>query len=188
MPSPIGHTLGAYATLLALDPSLARNRRTNSLALGTAFVFGSLADADFIVAYFTSNPVLRHHYFSHSVPFAILIGVLSFITLKALHYKKAGWYTLLLTAAYGSHLLLDYFAYDGGYPYGIPLFWPLTNRHFLAPIWIFQYINRGEWGDLFGWHNFHAVLIEIAVTGPLALLAYARARRINASANQERKV
>ena len=75
MPSPVGHTLGAFSALLALEPDIVTSRYKTNIALGAAFVFGSLADADFVVAHFTTAPYLRHHYFSHSIPFADLFHV-----------------------------------------------------------------------------------------------------------------
>lgn len=178
MPSPVGHTLGAYAAMLALEPNLVKDRRTHGIAVGTAFVFGTMADADFLVAYVASSPVLHHHYFSHSIPFTIVLGLLLYLVLKLLRFKRPGRIAFLLSAAYGTHLLLDYFADDGSFPYGIPLLWPFTDRHFMAPVAIFYSIHRGEWKDLFSLHNLMGALIEFVVTGPLALLAFLRARRL----------
>lgn len=178
MPSPVGHTLGAYAALVALQPDVVKTPKRNALALGTAFVFGSMADADFLVAYMTHTPALHHHYFSHSILFALVMGCFAYVVLKLLRKPKAGWYAALVSVMYGTHLLLDYFAHDGSYPYGIPLLWPFTTRHFVTPIPLFYSIRRGEWHDLFSTHNAVAALIETAITGPLALIAYLRARKI----------
>ncbi|MFQ5584838.1 MAG: hypothetical protein ACE5GL_10420, partial [Calditrichia bacterium] len=38
---------------------------------------------------------------------------------------------------YLSHLVLDYFSYDGRPPIGIPIFWPLSNEYFMFPNPIF---------------------------------------------------
>ncbi len=78
-------------------------------------------------------------------------------------FRNAGKFALLIGAAYSSHLLLDYFADDGSKPYGIPLLWPFTNQHFIAPFNLFYSIHRGEFSDIFSMHNFVGVLIEIAV-------------------------
>src|SRR5204863_7722400 len=106
MPSPVGHTLGAYAALLTLQPDLARNPKRNWIALGTAFVFGSMADADFLVAYVTNTPALHHHYFSHSIPFAVALGVVLYAFFKLLRMPRAGRIAFLLSTLYGTHLLL----------------------------------------------------------------------------------
>jgi membrane-bound metal-dependent hydrolase YbcI (DUF457 family) len=177
MPSPVGHTLGAFSTLLALEPDIVSSRYKTNIALGAAFVFGSLADADFVVAHFSTAPFLRHHYFSHSIPFAICFTFLCWIILKCFRFRNAGKFAGLIGAAYSSHLLLDYFAHDGSNPYGIPLLWPFTNRHFIAPFNLFYSIHRGEFTDIFSMHNLVGVLMEIAVMGPITLLLILLAKR-----------
>jgi membrane-bound metal-dependent hydrolase YbcI (DUF457 family) len=172
MPSPVGHTIGAFAAMLAVDPTIITNGRRMILSIGTAFVVGTLADADFLIAYFSTAPYLRHHYFSHSIPFAIVFTLFCWLFLKSIRFKNAGRATAVLGAAYSSHLLLDYFADDGSRPYGIPLLWPFSNRHFIAPFDIFLSIHRGEFSDLFSLHNVMAILIEVGVLAPIVLLLF----------------
>lgn len=176
MSSPIAHTLGAYAVLVTLEPKLVSTRRLNGIALGTAFVFGNLADADFVVEQFTANPFWRHHYFTHSIPFAILVGIASYLILKITHRQNALRYAVLVWAAYCSHLLIDFFTDDGSKPYGIPLLLPFTHEHFMASFSIFYSIHRGELSDLFSVHNLIGVTIELAVMAPIAYLAAFLAR------------
>src|ERR1051325_11359747 len=109
MAGPVAHTFAAYAALITVKPELIADRRSSALARGTAFLVGKLADADFAVAYFTRNPVLQHHYFSHSIPFAFLITFLCIAVLKALRYPHAFKTGILLGMLYGTHLLIDYF-------------------------------------------------------------------------------
>lgn len=176
MPSPVAHTLGAYSVLLLLHPKFIQSRYMNSLALGSAFFFGSLADADFVVAQFSSARYLQHHFFSHSIPFAIVIGLLCYGIAAAANIQQKARTAFLLFSAYTSHLLLDYMTEDGSKPYGIPLLWPFTEEHFVSPLMLFYSIHRGQWHDIFGPHNLLALIVEIAITGPLALLAYVMAR------------
>jgi inner membrane protein len=171
MSSPIAHTLGAYAVLVTLEPGLVANRRLNGIALGAAFVFGNLADADFVVEHFTSNPFWRHHYFTHSIPFALLIGIAAYLILKIANRRYALRDAALVCGAYASHLLMDYFTDDGSKPYGIPLFLPFTHTHFMIPFPVFYSIHRGELSDLFSAHNLIGVSIELAVMGPIAYFA-----------------
>jgi len=183
MASPIAHTLGAYAVLVTIEPRLA-SRRLNGIALGTAFVFGNLADADFVVEQFISSPIWKHHYFSHSIFFGILVGIVTYLVLKIARRKNAFRDAGLVCAAYCSHLLIDYFTDDGSKPYGIPLLLPFTQEHFISPLPIFYSIHRGELSDLFSMHNLMAVLIELAVMGVIAYLAFFLARmRLDAQAN-----
>ena len=177
MPSPVAHTLAAYTTMISLDPSLVSSRERSSLVLGSAFVFGSLADADFIVAQVTTETYLHHHYFSHSIPFALAFTAFCWIVLKLLRQRSPGKWACLFGAAYLSHLLLDYFTEDGSYPYGIPLLWPLTNTHFMAPVTIFYSIHRGMWEAIFSPENLLALVVEMAIMVPVTLLAVFIARR-----------
>ena len=185
MPSPVAHGFAGYAILMLAEPRLASNLRSNAKALATGIVFGGLADADFFVAYFTKNPVLQHHYFTHSIPFALLIGLLAYVFLRwILKMKDALKMSLLVTLIYGSHLFLDYFTHDGSRPIGIPLLWPLTHKHFMAPVEVFMSIHRGGMEHLFGAHNWEALIREFFIMAPLALASYLYARkRLNAGIN-----
>ena len=146
------------------------SREKNSRALGLGFVFGSLADADFIVAHYTSHPALHHHYFSHSISFALALTAFLWAGLKLLRFASANRWSLILGVAYGTHLLLDYFTEDGSFPYGIPLLWPFTNKHFVAPLSIFYSIHRGDWDAIFSPSNLKAISMELAVMIPVTLL------------------
>jgi inner membrane protein len=176
MASPIAHTLGAYAVLVTIEPKFVSTRRLNSIALGTAFVFGNLADADFVIEQFISNPFWRHHYFTHSVLFGIIVGLVCYLALKIARWKNPFRDAVLVCAAYCSHLLIDYFTDDGSKPYGIPLFLPFTDEHFISPFPVFYSIHRGELKDLFSMHNLMGSLIELAVMGVIAYLAFFLAR------------
>ncbi len=176
MASPIGHALGAYATIVLLKPQSVSDGNRNRITLGLAFIFGNLADTDFLVAHFTDQTFLNHHYFSHSIPFAVLVAALCFLVLKALRHPQSLRESLVLGAAYGSHLLIDYFTDDGSPPFGIPLLWPFSNHHFMSPVLLFPSIHRGNFHDLFSLHNLKAMFLEIAVLGPPALLAWVRRR------------
>jgi membrane-bound metal-dependent hydrolase YbcI (DUF457 family) len=188
MPSPVAHTLGAYAGLLYLNPAYLESPRSNRIALALAAVFGCMADADFVVAQHTSNPQFQHHYFSHSFPFAFALGLICYGLLRLIHSKHTAKAAFLITAAYCTHLFLDYFTEDGSRPYGIPLLWPFTQRHFVAPVIIFYSIHRGDWEDLFSRHNLIAICIEVLVLAPLVVLAIWRARRITSRQKSYRRV
>jgi hypothetical protein len=175
MCTPFAHGLAGYTVLVLGEPRLATNLRTNLQAMGTGFVFGCMADADFLVAYYTKAPALQHHYFSHSILIALCIGVVAYLLLRALIQTRVFRTALLLMAAYGSHLLLDYFTHDGSPPIGIPLLWPFTGKHFVAPVEFFLSIHRGSMQELFGSHNFIALFREALILGPIAVVGYYRA-------------
>lgn len=185
MPSPIAHTLAAYTALVLARPDIIRDRQTNSLAIGSAFVFGTLADADFAVAAFTHSRVWGHHFFSHSIPFLLIVTAVSYAVLKLLRRPRAFHLACLAGLLYGTHLLLDTFTEDGSAPYGIPLLWPFTRRHFYPPVTIFFSIHRGDMQAISGPNNLHAILIEAVVMAPIAFLAVVRAMRVNRAAAKQ---
>ena len=192
MCTPFAHGLAGYSLLVLGEPQLASGFRSNVKALGAGFFFGSMADADFLVAYFTKNPVLQHHFFTHSIPFTMILGVLFYLFLRGLNVTRVVsrpsvmHLAIILTVAYATHLLLDYFTHDGSPPIGIPLLWPFSNKHFVAPVEIFLSIHRGSMEALFGLHNFQALFREALVLGPIALAAYfnAKAKRRKAARQQ----
>jgi membrane-bound metal-dependent hydrolase YbcI (DUF457 family) len=178
MPSPLAHGFAGYAILMLAEPRMASDLRSNLKAMGTGIFFGGLADADFFVAYFTRNPVLQHHYFSHSIPFALLIGCIAYPIVKwVLKINRPFRISVILTAIYGSHLFLDYFTQDSSAPIGIPLLWPFTQKHFMAPVEIFMSIHRGGLENLFGSHNMEAMIREFFIMAPLAFASYLYARQ-----------
>ena len=172
MCTPFAHSLAGYAAIILGEPQFSSTFRKNLHALGAGIAFGTLADADFLVAYNTRIPFLQHHYFSHSIAFVFVIGLIAYGGLKILMHSRALKFAMLLAAAYATHLLLDYFTHDGSPPIGIPLLWPFTSKHFIAPIEFFLSIHRGSMETLFGPHNFQALFREAVIVGPFALASY----------------
>ena len=177
MSSPVAHGLAAYSLLITIEPRLTADPQTNRKTFLVSVLFGSMADADFLVAHFTKNPVLQHHFFSHSIFFGIGVFFLCFLILKLLKQQNAWNAATLLGAAYNTHLVLDYFTEDRSHPFGIPLFWPFTNKHYLAPVEIFHSIHRGTVQSIFSIWNLTAILQEVFILMPVALLAFLRARK-----------
>jgi membrane-bound metal-dependent hydrolase YbcI (DUF457 family) len=189
MPSPIAHGFAGYALVVLSEPAMATTIRGNFIALTVGTFFGSLADADFFVAHFAERPELQHHYFSHSIPFALLIGLFMYPLIRwILKCKNPLRWSSLIAIVYGSHLFLDYFTHDGSRPIGIPLLWPLTSRHFMAPIEIFMSIHRGSRGILFGPHNMEAILQEACIMAPVAFAAFLYARQKELTAKTPSRV
>jgi hypothetical protein len=189
MPSPIAHGFAGYALMVLSEPAMAATFRGNFLALTVGTFFGSLADADFAVAHFADRPELQHHYFSHSIPFALLIGFLVYPILRwVLRLKDPFRWSAIISMVYGSHLLLDFFTHDGSRPIGIPLLWPFTSKHFMAPIEVFMSIHRGSMDVLFGPHNIEALVQEACIMAPLAFAAFLYARQKELSARTPSRV
>lgn len=177
MAGPIAHTLAAYSALIITKPEMLQDRKLSYAAWGIAFAFGNMPDADFAVAHFTRTYFLQHHYFSHSIPFALLVTIACIAVLKALRQRHPLRNGFILGLLYSTHLIIDYLTEDGSSPFGIPLLWPFTDHHFYSPFIVFYSIHRGRWSQVFSWHNVVGLAIEIAVLLPVVGLARFRALR-----------
>lgn len=80
--------------------------------------------------------------------------------------------------AYGSHILLDWLGNDTTPPIGIMALWPFTWEFYESSVHAFMPISRRYWLPGFVQHNLTAVMREILIVGPFALLAYWRLERI----------
>lgn len=177
MSSPFAHTLGAYSFLVTAAPQFVSKKKLHWMAWLGAAALGSLADADFVIAHFTTHAALRHHYFSHSIPFALAFTLCTYVILRIAGNTRPLAWSLLIGIGYSTHLLLDFVTDDKSPPIGIPLLWPLTSEHFISPRNIFLAIHRGSISTLFGTHNLLAILKEFVIMSPVAFLAWHIAKK-----------
>lgn len=166
MPSPIGHSLlgGAFYTAF-------RSSNVHDLKLiGLCLFAANAADLDFVPGLLIGDPNLFHHGISHSLGFAVLFAVAcsSFRLMGPSLWLNVGFFFSL----YFSHVAIDYFSIDHGFPYGVMLFWPLTNEYYIAPFAFLPDIRRSQvasefFVSLFSAHNLWAATVEIAVISPI---------------------
>jgi len=174
--TPIGHALAGYAVSRFSGPSSDAGRGS---LIWLCIIMSIAPDLDFLPGIIMGRPALYHHGITHSLGFALLVS----LTI-AICYALGGWsFPAILTLscfAYSSHLVLDFFGYDGRPPYGIPLFWPLSSEYFMSPVpllWGVHHVRStsgsiAEWFDgIFSLHNVGAIAIEMAFVAPFALLA-----------------
>jgi membrane-bound metal-dependent hydrolase YbcI (DUF457 family) len=182
MASPIGHALAGQIAYRA--GSAATKARARTLAWLCVFAAVS-PDLDFIPGLWGGHPALYHQGASHS-----LIAAAGFSLLLAIVYVRgrgglfAAWAPLFL--AYASHLGLDLLGPDRRPPYGIPLFWPFSQATYLSPLTIFAGFHHagstgagvGQWiSGILDVRNLAALLLEIAILGPILLLVELWVRR-----------
>jgi membrane-bound metal-dependent hydrolase YbcI (DUF457 family) len=189
MPSPIGHSLAAWAAYQSLGESA---RVPQSWRTLLCYCFASSApDCDFLPGFLLGEPNRFHQGISHSLGMALLfaafVAVFSWWTKRKIMWR----FVLILFSLYCSHLLFDYLSVDTGLPYGIPVWWPLSQEHYLSPIAVFFDINRGSslngfFAGVFILHNFWAVVLEIVIFLPLIGLAMVVSRRRNPVRNHAR--
>ncbi len=139
------------------------------------FVFLSLLpDADFLPGLILGRPNFYHHGVFHSIGAALAVAALAggLFFLKTRHFWSPAAAVFLV---FYFHLFLDFFSHDLVAPFGLPLFWPFSNRYFTAAKPFFINITRsGKSGDffpsLFNRHNLKAALLEIVILGGLAVM------------------
>jgi len=174
MCTTIGHTLAGYSTVLGTRLSLIRQ-------WWVLFIFGvaigNLPDIDLIFGYFVGNPNRYHHLWTHGLAFCIMAGFLSGCVYWLLTRRNGfiiGWIIFLVTS---SHIVLDYFTKDTNTVKGIQLLWPLSKNFYISPLLIFWEIHKSSTNSTFiqsllCWHNLWAILIEIAILGPIQILLW----------------
>ena len=107
---------------------------------------------------------------THSIGFAALVGLAAFVWRRDVRLSVA------VALAVGTHILFDWLGSDDSPPLGVMALWPLTDRFYFADAFIFEAISRRYWLPGFFMHNFLAVLREIAILAPIALVVW-RSRR-----------
>ncbi len=161
MPTLVAHSLtGATIALLA-----SRARPLEAKLLVASVASACFADIDFGIGFLLGRNV--HHYFTHSLGFTLLFAGAAY----SLSRERA-FNTWVLGASYLSHVLLDLLSKDTAAPYGLQLFWPLSDEFYISPVLLFEDIWRGTLAKLLGLHNWLAVAREILVVGPPTALAF----------------
>lgn len=183
MATPVGHALAGYAIgRMGLSDALGSSRGMLILCM----ILAISPDFDFLPGMAWGQPALYHQGLSHSLGFALAVSGLTLLCLqRTIRRPVATWGVLF--AAYSSHLLIDLFGPDGRPPLGIPLFWPLVEDHYMAPVTVLlgmQHVDStsattAEWiRGIIDWHNVKAILVESAVVAPLVLTGELRQRRV----------
>ena len=113
---------------------------------------------------------------THSVGAVVLVALATWFVVG--RQARRGRWTIACAAAYGSHLLLDWFGLDTSAPFGIPALWPLSSAYFQAPWPVFLPVSRRiHQPDLFWIPNALAVARELLILVPIVMLVASRRRR-----------
>ena len=174
MPSPLGHTLAGLAVAELFQYREGRVRRQ-------AMLMANAADLDMLPGVLTRrHPGAAHGRVSHSFGAALVAGVLAGGLAKA-RGRRFGPRFLQATAAYGSHVALDYFGKEP--EDGLPVWWPVSERRHASTRRWFKTIlshskKHGFWKGLLNRSNVEALAREGAVTVPAFLLARAIGKRL----------
>jgi len=180
MPSPVGHSLAGYL-IYQLTPGGAPQHQWSLMAL--YLVVANVPDLDFIPGLLVGNASRYHHGITHSIGFAALVGFAFSVFLylckrAAIRRNFAIFFSLSF-----SHVILDYFSLDTSIPYGVPIFWPLSNTYYIAPFALFSDVTRVSssgatfLSSLFSLHNLWSVCVELLVFLPCVFLIFRWRRR-----------
>lgn len=175
MPTPVGHSLAGLSLYLIFnrDHSFLKNWK----GLLPFFIAALAPDLDFIPGLVIGDANRYHHGITHSIG-ASLIFTFLFSLVFMLHRDFQERFIIFLSL-FLSHVFLDYFSVDTSFPYGVPLFWPLSERYYLSDPQIFLDIQRGSISLLFSYHNWIAAFREALILGPVvAILFVYRYRRM----------
>lgn len=169
MPTPIGHSLAGLSIYFFSGKKAGSLR--DLWGFIPFFIATLAADLDFIPGLIIGEPNRYHHGITHSIITSLLFALI-FSLIFGLGASLRGRF-LIFSSLFFSHILLDYFSLDTGFPYGIPLFWPLSDKYFYPDMPVFLDIQRESLGNLlFSYHNWLAVLRELLILGPVAVLSF----------------
>jgi membrane-bound metal-dependent hydrolase YbcI (DUF457 family) len=175
MASPIAHSFAGFWTSLVLrrrdKTRLTGHWRQYFPRLGVLILLANAPDLDlFITPGFPENAL--HRGFTHSLTVAILIS----LALSCAWRIAPGFWrsTILYVAAYGSHILIDFFTGTKiGWTntgFGMPLFWP-WGKTFSSPLILFLGIHHKDFAALFSLDNAWACTYELLTCTVITLAA-----------------
>lgn len=133
---------------------------------------GALPDLDLLVG--------AHREPTHSIGAAAIVGLLALAILKGWRLSAIPWFAAACSAAYGSHILLDWLSTDTSPPFGVMALWPFSRAYYESDLHLFMAISRRYYQpSTFIVQNVLAVGWELAILLPLvALIGFLRPRRI----------
>jgi membrane-bound metal-dependent hydrolase YbcI (DUF457 family) len=163
MPSPVGHAIAGAAAAFAVSSVLHPRTLTVPIILASAGLAIS-PDLDILFG--------SHRTYTHSIGGVAAVGVACWLALwRRLPHALAP--ALALTAAYLSHLLLDWLSKDTAPPSGLTALWPFSSTFYQSPWTMFGEISRRYWlPHEFVVSNILAAIWECAVLLPFLMLAW----------------
>jgi membrane-bound metal-dependent hydrolase YbcI (DUF457 family) len=121
-------------------------------------VVGTLPDLDLLAGVHSAQ--------THSIGVAAIAGAIAAAIVRR-DRVRVGFVTAI---AYATHILLDWLGNDGTPPFGVMGLWPFSDRYFESDLHIFMAISRRYWLTGFWMHNVTAIVREMLILGPIAVL------------------
>jgi membrane-bound metal-dependent hydrolase YbcI (DUF457 family) len=163
MPTPAAHALGGLAAAFLVDSI--RRRPVLTPALLTASAVAAMApDLDLLAG--------SHRTYTHSLGAVFLVGIASWLITRG-RVPSAVRAALIVMAAYGSHLVLDWMGKDTSSPPGFTALWPFSANYYVSGLDLFGEVSRRYWlpREFILW-NLQALAWELAVLTPLLIVAW----------------
>ena len=169
MPTPVGHSLIGIAMMIGRSPLRAGLRSAfsnlwNRKGVLLLFLFlVNAPDVDYIPGILQGEINAYHHLYTHTLGWILLVATGTWLVWKALDSSVTGKVYLFMLALMFSHLLADWLTDDRRPPFGIMAFWPLSDRFFISPFWLFPRAMKANWGEVLRWHNLAIGGVELAI-------------------------
>lgn len=161
MPLPVAHGLLGVSVAIALRQS-SQSRQWKSLLIGT--LLGICPDFDYVLNWLRISGGGWHHGFTHSISFAVSIGLLTAMVLGERHARSV----MLYSAVTFSHTLLDFLMTESR---GVALWWPFNDQRYklMLPNPIdYTWSSSSLWEAIFD--LLRISLAELIIFAPLLLV------------------
>ncbi|MEO6402563.1 MAG: metal-dependent hydrolase [Vicinamibacteria bacterium] len=164
MPTPLGHALAGLAVA-----GIAGSRKPLPPAhIAILVACATAPDLDLLLKFV--DGANHHRGFTHSLFAAFLAGAVA----TALSFSgRSVPGAFAVGAAWASHVLLDFLGVDTSPPAGEMALWPFSSGFYVSPVSLFYDVPRSFTASAIR-HNIAAVVIEIVVMVPVALVCWRR--------------
>jgi inner membrane protein len=170
LPSPIGHGLAGMAAGWLIDPPHRHDRRG---AIQRASIFAAVAMAPDLDLLFGA-----HSGPTHGLGAAAIAGLVAWLCLREIGWRRGGTTACAIALAYASHTLLDWLGTDWSPPIGIMALWPFSRDYYESTLHVFMAISRRYWLPEFWTYNLRALLRELVILMPLVAAVVLFRRRV----------
>ncbi len=178
----LAHATAGYLAYEALRPA---GPHRPWLLAGAVFL-ANAPDLDFLPGLTVGDPAVFHRGITHTLGAAAVVSATVWLVARWRRVERSWWWAAFATAAYGSHLLVDWMTTDAVPPSGIQLLWPLSDRWLHAPFDLLGEIIIDPTGRMAFLHSLvtpvalRAWLREVGIA--LAVVASVHAARAAAAA------
>ena len=184
MPSPVGHSLlgvvitGAFYIPRGSVSHWIKTLREKKHYFLFGILFANLPDIDYLPGVLMGDLNHYHHMYTHTLGWVMMVTLGAWFVWKVRQPQIAWKEGLFLFTLLASHLVSDWLTADGKPPYGLMLFWPLSDHYFISSTPIFWRLFKNNWSECWQLHNLLAAAVESAwCSAFMAVLAFSKFRR-----------